>query len=158
MVINTKITLEWKHKQFVTRVYKLSDFLHDIRTHNDDENDDLHISTPSLTRPFYVLVDNVTIDFWWRHNYPTNLTRAREKWCLTRQISILFTSIFMTGRVRGTLKIKYCLFDNFVVTDAIVSCRNDNLRYHQWRQSYQIEDFLFSVNTTVGMIFTLMIK
>ena len=36
-------------------------------------------------------------------------------------------------------------FDNFVVTDGIVNGRNANLRCHQWRQSCQIDDRLFSV-------------
>ena len=36
-------------------------------------------------------------------------------------------------------------FDNFVVTGGTVSCRYDNLRCHQWRQSYQIDTLLFSV-------------
>ena len=35
-------------------------------------------------------------------------------------------------------------FDNFVVTGGTVSCRNDNLRCHQWPQSCQIDDFVFS--------------
>ena len=43
------------------------------------------------------------------------------------------------------LKTKSRQFDNFVVTGCTVSCRNDNLRYHQWRQSCQIYYLLFSV-------------
>ena len=34
-----------------------------------------------------------------------------------------------------------------VVTGGTVSCRNDNLRCHQWRQSCQIDNLLFSVYT-----------
>ena len=45
-----------------------------------------------------------------------------------------------------TLKTKGCQFDNFVVTGGTVSCRNDNLQRHQWRQSSQIDDLLFSVD------------
>ena len=41
------------------------------------------------------------------------------------------------------LKTKDHQFDNFVVTGGTVS--NDNLRYHQWRQSCQIDDFLSSL-------------
>ena len=40
---------------------------------------------------------------------------------------------------------KYNQFDNFVVSDGTVSCRNDNLRCHKWHQSCQIGDILFSV-------------
>ena len=36
-------------------------------------------------------------------------------------------------------------FDNVVVTGGTVSCHNDNLWCHQWRQSCQIDDLLFSV-------------
>ena len=36
-------------------------------------------------------------------------------------------------------------FDNFVVNGGTVSCRNDNLRYHLWRQNCQIDDLLFPV-------------
>ena len=34
---------------------------------------------------------------------------------------------------------------NFVVIDGTVSCLNDNLRCHQWRQSCQVDYLLFSV-------------
>ena len=53
--INAKITLEWAHKQFVTRVFTLFDFLHDI-TLNDVKNDDLHAFPPCRTRPVYDLL------------------------------------------------------------------------------------------------------
>ena len=45
-----------------------------------------------------------------------------------------------------TLKTKDNQFDNFVITGGTVSCRNDNLQYHQWWQSCQIDDRLFSVD------------
>ena len=48
-----------------------------------------------------------------------------------------------------TLKTKGGQFDNFVVTGGTGSCHFDNLRCHQWRQSYQIDDLLFSVNRKV---------
>ena len=48
-----------------------------------------------------------------------------------------------------SLKTKGRQFDNFAVTGDTVSCRNDNLRYRQWRQICQIDDLLFSmVNKT----------
>ena len=43
------------------------------------------------------------------------------------------------------LKTKGRQFDNIVVTGGTVSCHNDNLWCHQWRQNCQIEDSLFSV-------------
>ena len=46
----------------------------------------------------------------------------------------------------GTLKTKDCQFDKFVIIGGTVSC-DDNLRCYQWRQSCQIDDRLFSVDT-----------
>ena len=45
--------------------------------------------------------DDVTIDCWWRHNDQTIVTQAREKWHLTRYISILFTGTCKVSRVRS---------------------------------------------------------
>ena len=53
----------------------------------------------------------------------------------------------MNNVVTISLKTKACQFDNFVVTDGIVSCHDDNLWCHQWRQSCQIDDHLFSAFT-----------
>ena len=50
------------------------------------------------------------------------------------------------------LKTKGCQFDNFVVTDGTVSCHYDNLRCHQWRQNYQINNLLFSMIMQRGSI------
>ena len=44
-----------------------------------------------------------------------------------------------------SLKTKDRQFDNVVVTGGTISCHNDNLWCHQWRQSCQIDDLLFSV-------------
>ena len=44
-----------------------------------------------------------------------------------------------------SLKTKHRQIDNFVVTGSTVSCHYDNLWCHQWRQSSQIYDLLFSV-------------
>ena len=55
--INTKITLEWGHKQFVTRVHTLFHFLHDIT--NKKMMLQTHHPRVSLTR--FTLC-------WWRHN------------------------------------------------------------------------------------------
>ena len=55
-----------------------------------------------------------------------------------------------TSTLTTTLKTKGRQFDNFVVTGGTVSCRHDNLRCHQWRQSCQIDDLLFSVNDFIN--------
>ena len=44
-----------------------------------------------------------------------------------------------------SLKTKDHQFDNFVITGGTVSCHYDNLQCHQWQQSRQIDDLLFSV-------------
>ena len=44
-----------------------------------------------------------------------------------------------------SLETKGRQFDNFVATGGTVSCLNDNLRCHQWRQSCRIGDLSFSV-------------
>ena len=68
--INCKITLESAHKKIVTRVHTSFYFLHN-ESINDDKNDDLHTSTPCLTRSFYVLLlmtskwpDNYVRSMW----------------------------------------------------------------------------------------------
>ena len=43
------------------------------------------------------------------------------------------------------MKTKCYQFNNFVVTGGTVSCREDNLRCHQWLQICQIDDLLFLV-------------
>ena len=48
-------------------------------------------------------------------------------------------------RTDAALKTKDRQFYSFVVTDDTVSCLCDNLRCHQWQQSYQIDVLLFSV-------------
>ena len=53
--------------------------------------------TPSLALRS---ADDVTIDWRWRHDDQTIATWTRDNWYLTRLISILFTAIFTTGRVR----------------------------------------------------------
>ena len=48
-----------------------------------------------------------------------------------------------------TLKTKDPQFDNIVITGGTVSCHNDNLQCHQWGQSCQIDDLMFSVIISV---------
>ena len=54
---------------------------------------------------------------------------------------------WLHDRVLGSLKTKDYQFDNFVVTGGTVSCHNDNLQCHQWWQSCQLDDLLFSVDS-----------
>ena len=59
--INTKITLEWAHKQFVTRVHTLFYFLHDIM------NPKMTLKTRILTHHPPVSLARFTL-CWWRHS------------------------------------------------------------------------------------------
>ena len=65
---NTKITLEWAHKQFATRVHTLFYFLHDIT----NPQVALKRGSPHNISVFHSLAlrsaDDVTIDWRWRHN------------------------------------------------------------------------------------------
>ena len=64
---------------------------------NDDRNDDVYTSSPRFTQSLDLnSSDDVTIDGWWRHNNETIVPRSREILYLT----ILFTTIFTTGRVK----------------------------------------------------------
>ena len=80
-IANIKITLEWAHKQFVTRVHTLFNFLRGIRIHKWRwKRRSSHIDFVSRS-PCLRSADDVTIHCWWRHNYPTimtRLTRAHE--------------------------------------------------------------------------------
>ena len=69
--INTKITLEWAQKQFVTRVHALFYFLHDITNPN--------MTIMPLSHSFgFRSAGDVTIACWWRHNDQTIVTWSRE--------------------------------------------------------------------------------
>ena len=56
---------------------------------------------------------------------------------------VVKSRFWLAFRVYISLKIKHRQFDNFVVAGGTVSCHNDNLRCHQWRQSCQIATFCF---------------
>ena len=76
---NTKITLDWAQKLFVTIVHTLFNFLRDITDpFNDDKSEDLYTSSPSSHSLGCRSADDVTIDCWWRHNDHTIVTRLRE--------------------------------------------------------------------------------
>ena len=94
--INTKITLEWVQKQFVTRVHTLFYFLHDITN-----------SLMTLKRGFSHIItgshslalrsaDDVTIEWWWRHNDQTIMARSRDN-----LISISIDIDFIHGDIHG---------------------------------------------------------
>ena len=51
---------------------------------------------------------------------------------------------FKCVREFKALKIKYHQFANFVITGGTISCHNDNLWCHQWWQSRQTDNLLFS--------------
>ena len=85
-----------------------------------------------------------------------------HKWPVTRKM-FPFDDVIMTygaqmtamimnaNPAKETLTTKSRHFDNFVVTCGTVSCRNDNLRCHQGRQSCQIDDLLFSVKKPLDL-------
>ena len=62
-----------------------------------NKNDDLYTSTPRSHSLGFRSAGNVTIDCWWRYNDQTIVTRAREKWYLTRYID------FIHGDIHGRL-------------------------------------------------------
>ena len=49
------------------------------------------------------------------------------------ELNMLLTTM---GSFDGPLKTQGCHVVNFVVTDGTGGCRHDNLRCHQWRQSW----------------------
>ena len=72
--------------------------------------------------------DDVTIDWRWRHNNQTIVTRTRDKWYLTRQISILFTAIFTVGRVRKSVIWPYVTNNGAI---KVPSQYKDRLSWHE---------------------------
>ena len=77
--INTKITLEWAHKQFVTRVHKLCYLLHDITNPKITLKTRIFTSSPCLTRSLYTLLmtsqsidDDVTMTRQLRREHVTS--------------------------------------------------------------------------------------
>ena len=79
--MNTKITLEWAHEQFVTRVPTL--FLSHIRHNesiNGDKNGNLQTCSSCFTRSLYVLLMGSHSICRWRHNDQKIVTRTRDKW------------------------------------------------------------------------------
>ena len=60
--------------------------------------------------------DDVTIDWWWRDNDQTIVTRTRDKWYLT---PILFTAIFTAGRVRKPITFIYSLCLQLVLNGTL---------------------------------------
>ena len=101
----------------------------------------------------------------WKCGYISNLASFwRHLWrCIRKYIPRIVHMVVVgcglvqntTRRYMGTfgtledsnfsLKTKDHQLDNFVITGGTVSCRHDNLRCHQWRQSCQIDDLFFSM-------------
>ena len=81
-------------------------------------------------------------------NYHESVATEESAWwllalCLfgtTTVITLINTTVMHVKTMKGRQ------FDDFVVAGGTLSCRNDNLRCHQWRQTCQIDDLLFSVN------------
>ena len=59
--INIKITLEWAHKQFITRIHTLFHFLHDMT------NPKIPLKTRIFTHHSRASLARFTL-CWWRHN------------------------------------------------------------------------------------------
>ena len=72
-----------------------------------------------------------------------NMQMHMLKWNFFKFILILL--FHMCSTIVISLKTKGRQFDNFAVTGGTVSCRNDNLRCNQWRQSCQIGKLLLYV-------------
>ena len=73
-------------------------------------------------------VDDITIDCWWRQNDQTIVTRTRDKWYLTRQISILFTAIFTAvANLPGILISENLVFSQSVVSFSAIQFFNQTL-------------------------------
>ena len=86
----------------------------------------------------------ISFSFTWakgRCNFPLHISMSWAYVC-PMTTSANGNIFHVTGH---SLRIKDCQFDNFVVTGGTVSCRYDNIRCHQSRQSCQIDDLLFSV-------------
>ena len=95
--MNTKITIEWAHKQFFTRVYTLFNFAHDVRN-------------PQMTirHRFCVSLDRLTF-CWWRHNRLL-MTSQWPDHCAAITWKVISSSLnidFIHGDIHGR-SCKYC--------------------------------------------------
>ena len=61
---------------------------------------------------------------------------------------------YLSRIISVTLKTKSCRNANFDVTGGTVGCHNDNLRCHQWRQSWHYDNSWFSVYVNSTLWFT----
>ena len=106
--INTKITLEWAQKQFITRIHTSFHFLHDIMNHKWDKTT-IFSHRPRVLLPWFSFC-------WWCHNRLLMMSQWPDNcdvitWIM---ISILFTAIFTAGRLRrytksGIAQLKKCM-------------------------------------------------
>ena len=90
--INSKITLKWAHKQFVTRVHTLFYFLHDIT------NPKMTLKLRISTHHSHVSLARFTL-CWWRHNW-LGLSRVTDyPWAV--RFSVV-TGYKFTNRLTGS--------------------------------------------------------
>ena len=61
---------------------------------------------------------------------------------------------YLSRIISVTLKTKSCRNANFDVIGGTVGCHNDNLRCHQWRQSWHYDNSWFSVYVNSTLWFT----
>ena len=95
-----KITFEWGHKQFVTRVYTFFRTRHKESIH-DDKSEYFHTSTPFLfSLTWSTFCYNVTIDCRWRHRCikGDNNCDARTRKEISSSLEINFTHGHIHGR------------------------------------------------------------
>ena len=126
--INTKITLEWAHKQFVTRVHTLFYFLHDMT------NPKITLKTRIFTHHARIMPARFTLS-WWRHSRLVMTSQWPDQ-VITRLISILFTAIFTAGRVRKSILFKpWCVNVILGVTfvSQVISSQDTNVWLHSDR-------------------------
>ena len=112
--INTKITLNWAQKQFITRVHTLLYFLHDIM------NPSVKIKTMIFTHCPHVSFAQFLF-YWWRHNQLWMTSQWPDNCDLIMWI-VIYNSIdinFILLHIQGwsCRKINY-----FVVTCCILCC------------------------------------
>ena len=99
--INTKIRLEWAHKQFITSVHALYYFLHDIT------NPKMTLKVRIFTHHPHVSLARFTF-CWWRHNrlvvtsqWPDNCDENTWQ-VISNSLDIdLITAILMARRIRN---------------------------------------------------------
>ena len=102
MEINTKITLEWAHKEFGTRVHTLCHFLHDIT------NPYMTLKTRIFTHHSRVSLARFTF-CWWCHNLSVMMPQWPDN-CDANTWQVISNSLdidFIHGDIHGRSCKKY---------------------------------------------------